>query len=176
MLSQTAEYALRAAVHLAYQAQAVSTTNQIARATRVPRAYLAKLLRKLVHSGIVHSQRGQGGGLSLARPPAEVTLLQVISAVDPVSRIRECPLQRVEHGAWLCPLHRRLDEVAADVELAFGRTTLADVLVPQGAPGPACRFPAPEAPVAGSHPVPDPAGVSSQRRASHPPAPRPSIS
>ena len=62
MFSQTVEYALRAVVHLATKTPEAQTTDQIAQATRVPRAYLSKVLQGLARGGIVQSTRGLGGG------------------------------------------------------------------------------------------------------------------
>src|SRR5258708_3695869 len=128
VLSQTVEYALRAAVYLADQAPQPRTTEQIAGMTRVPPAYLSKVLQNLVRGGIVTSQRGLHGGFLLARNPEAVTILEVVNAVDPIRRIRECPLGFPAHGVNLCPLHRRLDNALASVEEAFGESTLAEVL------------------------------------------------
>jgi Rrf2 family nitric oxide-sensitive transcriptional repressor len=64
VFSQTVEYALRAMVHLAAEAPGARTTDQIAKATLVPRAYLSKVLQSLIRSGLVHSQRGLGGGMT----------------------------------------------------------------------------------------------------------------
>src|SRR5438552_12808724 len=92
MFSQKVEYALRAVVHLAAKAPQAQTTEQIATATRVPPAYLAKVLQQLVHAGVLRSQRGVGGGIALVKSPGELSLLEVVSAVDPIQRIQECPL------------------------------------------------------------------------------------
>jgi Rrf2 family protein len=142
MFSQKVEYALRAVVHLAHEAPAARTTEQIAAATRVPPAYLAKVLQALTHAGVVRSQRGIGGGISLARPPARLTLLEVVNAVDPIRRIKECPLGLASHGVRLCPLHKRLDAALASVEDAFRRTTLAEILAEPTGSVPLCDFPA----------------------------------
>lgn len=147
MFSQTVEYALRAVVHLADQAPAARTTDQIALATRVPKAYLAKVLQNLNRAGIVHSQRGIGGGMSLIKQPADLTILEVVNAVEPLGRIRECPLGLASHGVRLCPLHRRLDNALASVEQAFAQTTLAEILAePTGSP-PLCERPPARVPV-----------------------------
>src|SRR5215471_9775318 len=106
MFSQTVEYALRAVVHLAAEAPEARTTDQIAVATRVPKAYLSKVLQGLSRAGVVHSQRGKGGGMTLVKAPEELTMLEVINAVEPIQRIRTCPLGLESHGARLCPLHR----------------------------------------------------------------------
>jgi Rrf2 family transcriptional regulator, nitric oxide-sensitive transcriptional repressor len=141
MLSQTVEYALRAAVHLAAQAPSPRTTDQIAQATRVPRAYLSKVLQSLVRSGLVASQRGLRGGMTLCRKPAELTILEVVNAVEPIQRIRNCPLGLAAHGIHLCPLHARVDQALALVEEAFAKTTLAEILATPSASVPLCPFP-----------------------------------
>ena len=141
MFSQTVEYALRAVVHLADQAPAARTTDQIAAATVVPKAYLSKVLQNLSHAGIVRSQRGLGGGMTLVKTPDEVTILDVVSAVEPVGRIRECPLGLKEHGVRLCPLHKRMDQALAMVEKAFQDTTLAEILAEPTDSHPLCEIP-----------------------------------
>jgi Rrf2 family transcriptional regulator, nitric oxide-sensitive transcriptional repressor len=141
MFSQTVEYALRAVVHLADQAPSPRTTQQIAAATRVPKAYLSKVLQGLSHAKIVRSQRGYGGGIVLTKTPDEVTILEVVNAVEPIGRIRECPLGLTAHGVRLCPLHRRLDNALALVEDAFRKTTLAEVLAEPSKSRPLCEFP-----------------------------------
>ena len=128
MFSQTVEYALRAVAHLAYEAPNPRTTEQIAEATRVPPAYLSKVLQALSRGGVVKSQRGVGGGMSLVKRPVDLTILEVVNAVEPIQRIKTCPLGLKSHGVRLCPLHRRLDDAMAHVEAAFGGTTLAEVL------------------------------------------------
>jgi Rrf2 family protein len=128
MFSQTVEYALRAVVHLADQAPQARTTDEIAAATLVPKAYLSKVIQGLSRAGVVHSKRGAGGGIALVDDPANLTILDVVNAVEPIVRIRHCPLGLKAHGTRLCPLHRRLDNALAMVEDAFGATTLAELL------------------------------------------------
>ncbi len=142
MFSQTVEYALRAVVHLAYEAPAARTTAQIADATQVQRDYLAKILQGLAKKGIVTTQRGVGGGVALAKEPAELTILDVVNAVEPIKRYLTCPLKLRTHGVRLCPLHRRLDDAMAHVEDAFRRTTLAEVLAEPSESVPLCEGPA----------------------------------
>ncbi|MFN4261176.1 MAG: RrF2 family transcriptional regulator [Gemmataceae bacterium] len=145
MFSQTVEYALRAVVFLAQRTPAPQTTEQIAAVTKVPRAYLAKVLQGLVKAGLVQSQRGVGGGITLAKEPDQLTILEVVNAVEPIQRITQCPLGLAAHGVRLCPLHRRLDNALAQVENAFGKTTLAEMLAEPTASPPMCAFPLPQA-------------------------------
>ena len=141
MLSQTVEYALRAVVHLASVAPEARTTGQIAAATLVPRAYLSKVLQSLVREGVVTSIRGLGGGMALSRKPEELTILEVVNAVEPIQRIRTCPLGLTAHGTHLCPLHKRVDNALALMEEAFGNSTLAEVLAEPTRSVPLCPFP-----------------------------------
>ena len=138
MFSQTVEYALRAVVHLADQAPSPRTTDQIAAATKVPKAYLSKVLQGLKRGGLVDSQRGLHGGMTLTRSPQDLTVLEVINAVEPIQRITRCPLGLTAHGVNLCPLHRRMDNAMAMVEDAFRATTLAEVLAEPSASRPLC--------------------------------------
>lgn len=141
MLSQTVEYALRAIVFLADRAPETTTTEQIAEATKVPTAYLSKVLQSLSRKGLVRSQRGLGGGFTLGKCPDDLTVLEVVNAVDPLQRIRECPLELSAHGTHLCPLHRRLDNALELVEEAFRGTTLAEILAEPTGSVPLCNFP-----------------------------------
>ena len=141
MFSQTVEYALRAVVHLADHAPSPRTTDQIAAATLVPEAYLSKVLQELCHARIVQSKRGRGGGMVLTRSPSQLTILEVVNAVEPIGRIRECPLGLTAHGVRLCSLHKRLDNALAMVEDAFRQTTLAEILAEPTRSRPLCGFP-----------------------------------
>jgi Rrf2 family protein len=127
LLSQTAEYALRAIVVLAADMRSAWTTQAIAAKTLVPQDYLNKVLQPLTRAGLVTAQRGRNGGFMLTRSPEEVSVLDVISVVDPLQRIKRCPLGLKSH-AKLCPLHRKLDDAMRIVEDAFRSTTIAEIL------------------------------------------------
>lgn len=140
MISQTAEYALRAVVFLAKNRDMAYTGDQIAKVTQVPAPYLSKVLQPLIKARLVQSQRGLGGGFTLAKAPETITILQVINAVDPIERIETCPLGLDEHSDTLCPLHKRLDDAVALIEDAFAKTTISELLQ-SPADNPLCLFP-----------------------------------
>lgn len=141
MLSQTVEYALRAMVFLAGDPKASRTLDQVAETTKVPPAYLSKVMQQLVREGLVASRRGIGGGFTLTRPPEKVSVLEVVQAVDPIRRITACPLGLSAHGTRLCPLHKRLDNALATMEQGFAGTTLAEILAEPTRSVPLCGFP-----------------------------------
>src|SRR5215475_8566101 len=127
MLSRTAEYALRAIVWLSDHPESSVTGQAIAAATQVPPDYLAKVMQCLVRAGLVEAQRGKKGGFSLMSAPDQITILDVVNAVEPVRRIRSCPLGLAGHES-LCPLHRSLDDIAGQLERAYGAIRLADLM------------------------------------------------
>ncbi len=128
MLSKTVEYALRAMMHLAsVPAGRSASSSAVASATHVPQGYLSKVLRDLVVAGLVDSQRGPHGGFCLARAPLDISILDVINAVDPIPRIDRCPLGNPDHAA-LCPLHQRLDDAFAAFEAEFRGLSLQHIL------------------------------------------------
>ena len=139
MISQTSEYALRAIVYLGNEG-VPRTTAAISKATKAPPDYLSKVMRGLVREGIVASRRGLHGGFTLERDPSELSVLDIVNAVDPLQRIRECPLGNKAHGVNLCTLHRTIDETLARAEEAFRQVTVEQLLGEQrGARS--CPFP-----------------------------------
>lgn len=127
MLTQTVEYALRAMMCLAAHEGGAQTSVEIAARTGVPKGYLSKVLRGLVCAELVRSYRGPHGGFTLARSIDAISVLDVVSAVEPIPRIRSCPLENPMHSN-LCPLHQCLDNALAQLEETFGSTTLGAVV------------------------------------------------
>jgi Rrf2 family protein len=134
-------------VHLAGHAESPQTAQQVSEATCVPSAYMSKVLQSLARARLIRSQRGLHGGFRLPKAPSEITIYEVVQAVEPLCRITECPLDIPSHGATLCPLHRRLDEAIATVEAAFQSTTLGELLVEEGSVRPLCPLPSGAEPV-----------------------------
>ena len=134
MFSLTTEYALRAAVCLAEKQCLPQTTQQIASATCVPLNYLSKVLQSLGKAGLVRALRGKHGGFELAKSPSSTSVLEIINVVEPIQRIRTCPLGLKQHSQSLCPLHKRLDHAMEIIEESFASATLADLLIPYSQP------------------------------------------
>lgn len=130
MISQTAEYALRAMVFLTENPEHCHPVSRIAQHTRVPSDYLSKILKGLAAAGLVDARRGPGGGFCLGRPPSRISLLDIVNCVSPIARIRECPLGLPHHQDRLCALHHRLDEVTARFETSFRETMLSHLVEP----------------------------------------------
>jgi Rrf2 family transcriptional regulator, iron-sulfur cluster assembly transcription factor len=89
LYSKPCEYAIRALAFLARTGR-VASGEEIARAEKIPAPVLAKLLQVLARKGLLDSRRGPGGGFRLARPAAEITLCDVVAAVDGLEQFRRC--------------------------------------------------------------------------------------
>jgi Rrf2 family protein len=145
LLSDAGEYALRAVVWLAGQPRTAHKTREIAEATRAAPGYLVKVLQGLARAGILAGARGSAGGFTLLREPDDLSVLEVLSAVDPLERIRTCPLGLVGHEKRLCSMHQRLDDALAAVETLFSETTVGDLLRESSRPPALCALPAAKA-------------------------------
>jgi Rrf2 family protein len=100
-VSAKADYAARAAAELASAADGPVTADRIAEAQDIPGKFLETILLELKHAGIVRSQRGPDGGYALARPAEDISLADVIRAVDgPLANVRgDRPENMAYHGA-----------------------------------------------------------------------------
>ncbi len=138
ILSDACEYALRAVVWLAQRPGQPQKVREIAAGTRSAPGYLVKVLQALAKARILSAQRGSLGGFSLERDPATLTVLEVISAIDPIERITICPLGLKSHGSCLCPMHRRIDDAMAAIEESFAASTIADLVNEPAVSRPMC--------------------------------------
>lgn len=142
MISQTAEYALRAMAWLALTPEQRVASASLAEHTKVPPDYLAKVLQLLGEAGFIDGRRGVRGGYQLAKSAREIPLLDVINAVSrdesQIKRITSCPLGLENHGQNLCPLHQAMDRAAEAVIGVLDGHTLADLVSDDAAPKPLC--------------------------------------
>jgi len=143
VISQTAEYALRAITFLADHEGESHTSDAISSVTKVPAGYLAKILQGMVKAGLIRSQRGPYGGFSLVISRDELTVLDVIQAVDPIHLVESCPLHLRSHLKSLCPLHHLLGEIQEDIHRRLGTVSIGSLLQQQDRDGPLplCDFP-----------------------------------
>ncbi len=128
MISQTAEYALRAVVCLAQNFEKPLTTVQIANVTKVPEHYLSKVLHALVKGAIIKSQRGLHGGYLLIHAIDQLSLWTIINAVDPLKRIESCPLKLGAHKTNLCALHKKINQSMKLMEDTLKNSTVRTIL------------------------------------------------
>ncbi len=107
LLSQTAEYALRAMAWLALTPEGKPVrAADLSYATGIPVYYVSKVLRRLVLADLLESQKGQGGGFSLSRAPREISFIDILLAVDAFPTQGRCAFGWGQCDATNpCPLH-----------------------------------------------------------------------
>jgi len=124
---------------LAYEPDGLVSTAQLAEVTLVPMNYLAKVLQLLAKAGLITGRRGVGGGYRLKRPATEISILDVINAINPIERITECPLHLENHSGKLCPLHSRLDYAARTMIEQFDSISLHEMISEDPSIRPLCN-------------------------------------
>jgi len=97
-LTRKSGYALIALAHLAQDAGACCSAREIARRYRIPLSLLMNLLKLLTHRGLARSVRGPRGGYTLAAPPSEITLTNIIEAVEGPIHLARCVARGDEKG------------------------------------------------------------------------------
>ncbi|RPI58583.1 MAG: Rrf2 family transcriptional regulator [Chloroflexi bacterium] len=105
-----------------------ASTQEIAERQNIPAPFLAKIISQLSLSGLVNTHRGAGGGVRLARPAAEINLLQVIEALDGPVRLNRCVIDAgLCPRDQTCPVHRVWARAQEHLVTALNDTTF-DVL------------------------------------------------
>jgi Rrf2 family protein len=135
LISKTAEYALRAVIHLASESVGRPTrAHEIADALDVPSNYLSKILHALARVGILTSGRGPRGGFMLAKPADELRLADLLEALDPSLLQSDCLLGEANcSDETACAVHDKWKRVRDPVCRFFRETTVAEVV--DGLPG-----------------------------------------
>jgi Rrf2 family protein len=128
-VSAKADYAVRAMVELAASGDGPVKADRIAQAQEIPVKFLENIMSDLRNGGLVRSQRGVDGGYWLARPPAEITLAQIIRAVEgPLANVRGGRPEEVSYSGSAGPLRDVWIAVRASLRRVLEAVTLADVV------------------------------------------------
>jgi Rrf2 family protein len=129
MLSKSGIHAVRALIVLAgLRKDEYRGAAAIAEQNNAPGNYLGKLLQQLARRGLVKSQKGLGGGFRLARQPGEISLYDIVDAIEDVSRWYDCILGRPNCGEGNpCPVHDQWGPVRDAYLKLLKETTVADL-------------------------------------------------
>jgi Rrf2 family protein len=128
-ISAKADYAVRAAVELAAGAgEKPIKAERVATAQDIPLNFLENILGELRHAGIVRSQRGADGGFRLAKPADQVTIADIIRAVEgPLASVRGAPPEEISYPGRSAALPRVWIAVRASLRSVVEHVTVADV-------------------------------------------------
>lgn len=159
-LSQTTGYAIRALACLPEARDAPRLIAEVAHCTGIPRAYLAKIVNRLVREGLVSARRGHRGGITLARPAERISLLNIVEAVEGPHWLGHCLLGLEEcRDQRECPTHEFWMETCQRIREKLAATSLASVIAvyPE-------QLKCTSGPPAPSRPVPKARAVGAARR------------
>lgn len=129
-ITRQADYAVRAILHLAQVKNGVQTsTSTIAKEQGIPPSFLAKIISQLSITGLLHTLRGARGGVTLARDPKDITLLEVVEAIDGPIQLNECI---GDHGVCTfdidCPLRSVWCHAQEELVARLRKTDFAQLL------------------------------------------------
>jgi Rrf2 family protein len=127
-VSAKVDYALRACAELAAAGDGPVKGERIAQAQEIPLKFLENILLDLKHAGLVASQRGAEGGYWLAQPSEEISVADVIRAVEgPIANVRGLRPEQVEYAGAATALREVWVALRANLRSVLETTTVADV-------------------------------------------------
>jgi Rrf2 family protein len=127
-VSAKVDYALRACAELAAADEGPVKGDRLSQAQEIPLKFLENILVDLKHAGLVQSQRGADGGYWLSLPPEEISLADVIRAVEgPIANVRGQRPELVEYAGPAAPLREVWIAVRANLRAVLEVVTLADL-------------------------------------------------
>lgn len=129
------EYAIRALTLLALRpSDRMTQLGDITESDELPQAFLAKILNQLVQAGLLRSARGPGGGYALARPAADISLLEIRAALDGNADLNECAVGLEPcTDETPCPLHEAFKPLRHAIRAYLEETSLEDLAHALGA-------------------------------------------
>ena len=127
-ISAKADYAVRAAVELAVAGDASLTADAVARAQDIPVFFLKKIFNDMRLAGLVATQRGRDGGHRLARPPAEISVADILRAIEgPLADVRGQAPENLDYHGAAEPLQDVWIALRANVRTVLEGVTLAHI-------------------------------------------------
>ena len=139
ILSKLADYGVIIATHLAVEPERQINAHAAAAETLLPQATVAKVLKSLAHAGIVTAARGAAGGYRLARPAREISVAEVVAAIDGAIGMTQCSLHDQEHESScertsFCPTRPHWQRINLAIGQALAAVTLAEMALTQAPP------------------------------------------
>ena len=132
-ITRAGEYAILGATYLARQRkdQAVMI-EEICQAESIPKSFLAKIFQTLTRAGVIHSQRGVHGGFKLIRSPEQISILEILEAIEGKIAFQRCLQEPVDcHKMDACTLCDIFTEAQHRMKEIFQKTSLADLTRPK---------------------------------------------
>lgn len=126
-ISEAVSLGIHACIIIAKSEDRISAS-EIADMLKASEAHLAKVLQRLVRSGLIFSNRGPGGGFKLAKEAADIRLMEIYEAIDGEMPLRNCLFEKPACDGKKCSLYGLLNKINSEVKNYFSDTSLADLL------------------------------------------------
>ena len=129
IITRATEYAIRAILYMSCQPTGgIIFKKDICKAQDITPAFLTKILQPLIKDGIVGSQRGVGGGFYLAKPPAEITLLDIIKSQEGPVYLNQCLVKdNTCEREFFCPIHGAWKQIREEFMATLSRYDFASL-------------------------------------------------
>jgi Rrf2 family iron-sulfur cluster assembly transcriptional regulator len=129
-ITRSGEYGLRGLLFLAKQPpEKVTLVSEISRDQKIPETFLAKIFQRLSKTGLLWSVRGAKGGFSLGKPANEITMKEIVEAIEGPIALNRCLLRQGEcEEEKVCPLRQVWEEAQQRFIEILGRTTMEDLV------------------------------------------------
>jgi Rrf2 family protein len=125
LVTRKTDYAVRCVLYLARDKDQVSNVTEVSKAMHIPKSFLAKIFQKLVRAGMVESIRGMNGGFRLAKKPSEISLLDIMTAIQGPAAINLCAVDsRKCRRSSTCSVHPVWVELRRDVNRKLQEQTI----------------------------------------------------
>jgi Rrf2 family protein len=130
-ITRQADYAVRAVLYLSrLNENERAATSTVAQEQKIPPSFLAKIISQLSIAGLLHTSRGARGGVMLAREPKDISLLEVVEAIDGPIQLNECVGETgVCSFEDSCPLRPVWCDAQEELAARLRGTNFADMLV-----------------------------------------------
>ena len=132
LVTRETDYAVRCVLYLANDKDRFASVTEISKAMHIPKTFLAKILQRLVRNKIVESIRGMKGGFRIAKKPAEISLLDVMEAIQGCAVINVCAVDsKLCNRSSVCAVHPIWVEIRREVEQRLKRETIDKLMQEQ---------------------------------------------
>ncbi len=133
-ITRQADYAVRAVLYLAKLGpNSRASTAQIAKEQLIPTTFLAKIVSQLAAVGVVRATRGARGGVTLARPAADISLLEIVETIDGPMALNECVIEPDRCPmSTACPVRTVWCDAQVKLATQLAQTNFAQLIQPNG--------------------------------------------
>jgi len=132
LLSKACVYGVRASLYmsLVYQEDNYISIRGMSQKLNISFHFLTKILQQITHAGLMHSYKGPNGGINLSKDPREITIIEIIDAIDGLDVFTECVIGLPGCGKNKpCPLHEKWAAARMELQDMFTNTTLHEMAV-----------------------------------------------